>query len=174
MKNPRRESLPVAGRIGFFLAIFLCVSSMSAVTASGATPLFFDDFNGTMLDPTRWNVLDGGGSIQVGGGQLLSSGFPEHKRIDSSATFPVAGAGIRARARNHGRGAGKAPGEGDLPGARFGFLPRQAGERPVGPDDPLEAGVGEEQLGGSLGEGCGRGDVVTERETAGIDQEVFG
>lgn len=77
----------------------LCFVIAAVVSASTITQLFFDDFNGTALDTSRWSVVQGGSGIQVTGGVLQTAGAPEHKQIDSIPTFAPMGQSVMARAR---------------------------------------------------------------------------
>ena len=79
------------------LSVFLWPSVSSATESI----LFFDDFDGTALDTSRWSVfVDENGEYNwpyVAGGLLYSQGY--HTRIDSIPTFAPIGQSVTARAR---------------------------------------------------------------------------
>src|SRR3990172_4280321 len=78
------------------LSVFLWPSVSSATESI----LFFDDFDGTALDTSRWSVfVDENGEYNwpyVAGGLLYSQGY--HTRIDSIPTFAPIGQSVTAPA----------------------------------------------------------------------------
>jgi len=65
-----------------FLLFVLSIGLL--VTSSVWAFTFVDDFNGTSLDSSRWEILSGSSNISVGGSFLqLAYGGSLHKRIES-------------------------------------------------------------------------------------------
>lgn len=64
-----------------------------------AATLLSDDFSGSSLDTSRWTVLDGLGGVSVSGGNLVLSGGPDHKRVDSLQWFNPGTGLVEAKAR---------------------------------------------------------------------------
>ena len=58
----------------------------------------FDDFAGSALDLSRWSIPDGAPGISVAGGLLVFSGDPDHKRVESVASFAPGVTGLLATA----------------------------------------------------------------------------
>jgi hypothetical protein len=79
----------------FCASALLCL----ATQASADTQIFFDDFDGSSLDLSKWIVLDGAGGMQVSGSLFRTQGGPDHKRINTTATFSPTQGSLVASAR---------------------------------------------------------------------------
>jgi hypothetical protein len=69
------------------------------LTPAGAidTSVFSDDFDGSVLDSARWEILEGGGIAVEDGLLVLEGGY--HKQVVSTASWAPDGNGVVARAR---------------------------------------------------------------------------
>ncbi|MBC2715124.1 MAG: family 16 glycosylhydrolase [Desulfobacteraceae bacterium] len=85
--------------LSFFLFLLMVSLILFSPATAQADPLLYDDFDGTALDVSIWNVIEGGGSIQLIDGILTIQGEPNHKRIDSFSTFQPMGDTLFASAR---------------------------------------------------------------------------
>ena len=87
-------------RLGFFSLLFVTCLILFPPATVQAEPLLYDDFDGTNLDASMWKTLDGDDvSIVLEDGKLTTQGEPNHKRIDSLATFGPMGDTLFASAR---------------------------------------------------------------------------
>ena len=78
-----------------FLLLFSPATALS-------DPLLYDDFDGTALDASVWNIVYDFGTIEVSGGTLTTFGTteaPGYKRIDSFSAFQPMGDTLVASAR---------------------------------------------------------------------------
>ncbi len=84
-----------------FLVSFVFIASLTLFSPAAvqAAPLLYDDFDGTVLDSSKWNVIEGGESIQLSDGIMTMQGDPNHKRIDSFDSFQPSGDTLFASAR---------------------------------------------------------------------------
>ena len=78
-------------------ALLCATAALAQVSANAA--IFVDDFHGSALDLSRWSILDGTPGINVAGDILALSGGPDHKRIESIATFTPGALGVLATAK---------------------------------------------------------------------------
>lgn len=76
------------------IVAILQFSSCSAVAS-----LLQDEFTGSSLDPSLWSIVSGGEGVHVSGGVLEISGDPDHKRINSIATFNTGTNGVSVTGR---------------------------------------------------------------------------
>lgn len=81
-----------------FLALGAALASFLPSYAV-AVPLLGDNFSGTSLDGSQWTITDGSRGVSVSGGNLVLSGSPEHKRVNSIASFSPGAGLIEAKAR---------------------------------------------------------------------------
>jgi len=99
----KRNSKVVLGTPVLLITSLLCFVMAPVASASMSTQLFFDDFDGTALDTSRWSIfVDSNGEYgwpQVAGGFLRLQGY--HTRIDSIPGFPApeTGQSVTASAR---------------------------------------------------------------------------
>ena len=84
----------------FKICLALVVFTLLCSSMSSGTVVFYDDFEGTDLDTSKWSVfvdkLGEGQWPYVAGGLLHSQGY--HERIDSIPTFAPMGQSVIARA----------------------------------------------------------------------------
>jgi len=91
-----------SNKLSFFSFILIGLMILFAPATALSDPLLYDDFDGTALDASVWDVIYDFGTIEVNGSILTTEGIteaPGYKRIDSFSTFQPIGDTLFASAR---------------------------------------------------------------------------
>lgn len=100
--NRKRKLLRVVCGLGIpalLAAIFLSFATLRSGAVTTVTQLFYDGFNGSSLDTSRWMIVDGGSWVQVTGGFLQTVSGQDHKEVNSIPNFAPMGHSVVAKAR---------------------------------------------------------------------------